>query len=169
MGLEKVDLRHITRHTDKVQTKVWIVDRYGSERVEWLVLGAPQIRFFENKKTWWLSAYMNQGATDFEEDSAYALRLPLIGVTFDGVEYGATRLVAWVDPAGLDEFHVPASSDYDPTKHPDTVMCTKCKKPHPIVPEDFYVPPRDKALFKKVRGQRVIIHIGPVWDEDEDE
>jgi hypothetical protein len=167
-SFELVDLRSITREADRIRTKVVLLDRFSSERTPWLLFGSCQVRFFENKHSWWLSAYMTSGVTDFEHDSAYALRLPLIGMTFDGVEYGSTLLRAWVDPEGTDDFCVPTSSEYDPTKHPDATTCNydRCAEdPHIIVPEGFYVPPFDRQLFERVRGRKVEIRIGPARED----
>lgn len=52
---------------------------------------------------------------------------------------------------------------YDPRKHKDTEKCKdkRCdEKGHFIVPEGFYVPPINLALFEMVRGRRIEITTG---------
>ena len=113
------------------------------------------------------------GVTDFEHDSAWALRLPLIGLTWDGllVHYHTAHLLAWVDPDDLDGFNVPGPG-YDPAKLPGAHKCKdkQCLKNDPtghiIVPEGNYVPPTNPVLYRQVRGKMLEITIGPTPKED---
>jgi hypothetical protein len=141
------------------------------ERVNWLVFGQANLRPSRDRPDgrWRLDARMTGGVTDFEHDSAYALKLPLIGVVFENVDYHASVFTGWVDPnINVDdssEFRVPRQG-YDPTKLPDAHMCKtgECKKnPHIIVPEGFWLPPFDLELYRAVRGKKVEIRISPVY------
>jgi hypothetical protein len=101
-------------------------------------------------------------AVDFEHDRAYALWLPLIGVQVDSVYHGMVDFMGWIHPNSLDDFRVPPAG-YDPVGHPETVTCTQCDEPHPIIPEGFYTPPTNEALYERVRGQKVKICL---WVDD---
>ncbi len=169
---ETTDLRKITRGADRCLSSLTITWDWQT-RIEWLVLGQTQLRYSEGSQKYVLSAYLTEGATDFEHDSAYAFSLPLIGFTFDNsIEYSRVRGNAWVDP-GDDEglFRVPRPG-YNPMKHPDTTMCNSknCNwrdGPHPIIPEGFYAgPPHDRDLYNLVRGKRVTLSIGPLFREE---
>lgn len=170
--LALTDLSGITRNSHKLLTTVTIEDGdMMRDRIEWLRLGQARVRHARDRHDgrWVLEAYLDKGATDFEEDSAYAIRLPLIGATFEGVDYHTTNLLAWVDPnAGgpHPEFHVPTPG-YNPLKHPDTTVCKRCKPHHPIVPTGMYVPPFDPDLYALVAGKKVSIHVGPRHEGDE--
>jgi hypothetical protein len=120
----ETDLRAITRDTDKCRTTVALyLDGYT--RTPWLRFGQAQLSSQSERHTGRsrLEARMTAGVTDFEHDSAYALRLPLIGVQFDGllVRYHTTFLIGWIDPDAEEDFHVPGPG-YDPTKYEIFVM-----------------------------------------------
>jgi len=182
--VQETDLREVTRHSDlcltvvSIQTVSW--DR--NSRVKWLVCGQSRLCPQNDRPDgrWKLEAYLPSGVTDFEHDSAYAFRLPLIGVQFEGVSYGQTTVLAWIDPnedpeLGMSDFHVPRPG-YNPMKLPGATLCkakdhgyTCHKKPHMIVPEKHYVPPTDKDLYEAVKGKRVEILFSPVFPKKEDE
>ncbi len=169
MPVELTDLRSITRDSDTCLTTVYIKMSQEERRVEWLVFGQAQIRIHHRPSSIWLTAYLKDGATDFEHDSAYALRLPLIGLEFEGVRYHTTMLKAWIDPNEEDEdgdFHVPRPG-YNPMELDEAEVCKECEEQHIIVPEDFYVPPFNKELFDLVRGKEVDIRIGQSHAEAE--
>jgi len=160
------DLRSITRRSKLCLTRVF-VDTPSKEHVPWLVLGESRVETQRERHdgSWRLSAFLGGGVTDVEEDSAYALRLPLVGLFFERVSYQSSHLTAWVDPnagpTGFERFHVPRPG-YDPAKLPNAWMCETCKPSHPIVPEGYYVPPFDPELYRIVRGARVEIEVGVV-------
>ena len=127
-----------------------------------------QARLFQTNNSnrppiWVFDSYLSEGATDFEHDSAFALRMGLVGVEFRSVYYGHSEIIAVIDPQGFDDFCVPPVG-YNPMKDPDAVQCedAMCKKhePHIIVPEGNYTPPRSADLFKMVRGRFVEITFG---------
>lgn len=166
------DLTAITRDTDLVKTTVSIQgdqyeEGYGSEMeyepyTSWLTLGATSLRMDLGTKR--LEARMPLGVTDVEHDSAYALILPLVDVSFERVVNGFTCVSAIIAPRALEDFKVPWPG-YDPTQHPEACICTwgACEKnPHIVVPEDFYTPYSDPHLYNHVQGRRVSIRFGPV-------
>lgn len=164
--VETTDLRSITRGSEKVRTTVKLYGDDGWSKDTWLVLGECHIRpvrdHFDGR--WTFSAYLPEGVTDFEHDSAYAIKLPLTGLTFEGVEYGDTTLFAWVAVYESEDFRVP-DPGYNPMQHPEAQRCTSCKKnKHLIVPEGFFVPPANQTIFEKVRGRKIQITIGPNRD-----
>lgn len=173
------DLRAVSRDPKRCVTHVYIqTNPWDRERHEWLIFGAAQLRHQKESSPdgrFRLEGRMTSGVTDFEHDSAFVVRLPLIGVQFDGllIHNHYAFLVGWVDPDGADDFHVPGPG-YDPTKHKDAHRCKmkECVKEDPkshiIVPEGFYVPPFDPELYKLVRGKRVEIRIGPVLPEEDE-
>lgn len=182
--VQETDLRPICRASDRCITVVTLhVD--WEARARWLVLGETQIRQQSDRRDgrWRLEAYMAD-ATDFEHDSAYALRLPLVGLEFTGLDYHRSTFHAWIDPNAVDEFsqdfHVPRPG-YDPRKDPKARTCSGtydgkenfCKwnegRPHPVVPEGFYVPPYDADLYGVVRGKLVEISCGPVRKDGAEE
>jgi hypothetical protein len=151
-------------------------------RIAWLKFGEATLRHPSDRRDgrWNLEARMGLGATDPEHDTAFALRLPLIGVEFEWADHHQFRFHAFVDPS-LDPndehngFHVPLPG-YDPTKHPNAHQCNgkrNCKwgdgEPHVIVPEGFYVPPYLGSLYKLVAGKRVEIILGKAPERDEDD
>jgi hypothetical protein len=169
--VKPTDLRGICRRADTCLTVVTIHMDWQTS-VEWLRFGEAQLRHREHDGTDELKAFLTEGVTDFEHDSAYALSLPLIALRFESLDYHSTRLSAWVHPDDSDAFRVPRPG-YDPMKHPKARICSSrasgsrsprssdalCGKPHVIVPEGHYLPPRDAQLYSLVKGKRVEIRI----------
>lgn len=166
MAIERIDLRSVTRSSDIARTTIGI---YMGARLEgrdafnpWIEMGACEVR--NEGSLCWISSHLNYGVTDFEHDSAYALRLPLIGLQFSSVYNHYTVLKAYIDPNNEDEFHVPGPG-YNPVALENAYECPDCKDKHMIVPEGNYVPPVNKELYEKVRGREIDIRIGPVYDK----
>jgi len=162
------DLRSISRDADKVYTQVFVIpDKYSRHKLLWIWAGQG-IMDPPNKDTgiYSLRAYLGRGATDFEHDSAYALKLDLYGVQLKHVMYHTTILSAFIPPdIELDDFRVPLPG-YDPFVK-DPYICKECpEEEHPIVPEDCYVPKGDATQWKILRGKRVEIHFGYVKKEE---
>jgi hypothetical protein len=158
------DFRSITRRANRLVTTVNLHVHF--EKFPWLIFGQCDFQYHESLKQWLLKAYLPEGVTDPEHDSAYAFRLPLVGLQFSGLWYHQSHFDAWVDPSGADDFRVPKTG-YDPLKLADTQTCTDCDEKHLIVPEGHYVPPFDPDLFKMVGGKRVEIVVGFVEEETE--
>lgn len=95
------DLRGITRDPKRCRTTVMIELKWDT-KIEWLEFGQAQIRSQMDRPDgrWRLEGRITEGVTDFEHDSAYALRLPLIGLQLGSltVHYHTTHFTAWVDP-----------------------------------------------------------------------
>lgn len=167
MKVELTDLTGITRDNKRVRTTVYLHENNYGDKIPWLIFGQAEVR--NEERICWLDARMTEGVSDFEHDSAHALRLPLIGLKFEQVWYHTTYITAWVDPNNPDGFHVPRPG-YNPMKHPDAEVCEAdyCGEPHPIVPQGYYVPPFDKELYEAVKGKKIEIIIGLV-NETKDE
>lgn len=177
--LPEIDLRPICRDSSACAVLVSLVEPFDTGRQQWLHLGRSSLEHHGHERhygRWFLMARMgadgaNRGVpTDPEHDSAYACKLPLIGVSVTSIREHQTTARGFIDPT-LDVndphngFCVPSSSDYDPRKHPDAAECDEksCLEssvedgggPHIIVPEGFYVPKFDRALYEAVRGREV--------------
>ena len=156
--LPTVDLRSICRHSDRCVTTVYVaVDRYRPHEHKWLVLGEGHLdRHMPDRDEHTLRAYLGYGATDFEHDSAYAAQLVVQGVRWHNVSYHCTSFSAFIPPdIEPEHFRVPQPG-YDPFALDKTVECPRCKT-HPMVPENYYVPPGDENAFKLLRGRRIRI------------
>ena len=106
--IKLVDLRHLCRDTSTCVCYVTLLDAQY-RRTLWIKLGQVSLRKFGDRGVpwWWLEAYMTAGVTDPEHDSAYALKLPLVGVTFGDVHYHQQTVKAIIAPHKEREFHVP--------------------------------------------------------------
>jgi len=89
INIVDTDLRDITRDSSHICTEIWLDGSYEKDNLRWLVLGDCHIRRIRDT-SWLLSVYLLD-VTDPEHDTVYALRLPLIGVTF---------LMGWRKEAG---------------------------------------------------------------------
>lgn len=178
------DLRGICRERDRCVARVDFMDDYGHKRVPWIITGQAQFRAESESGRrpgeYRFEAYLDN-ATDFEHDSAYAIRLPLVGVQFVSGYYHTMTFVALVDPSPVgqefgNDFGVPRAG-YDPRKHPDAQTCRdkrcheedeggKVRKSHIIVPQGFYVPPYDRELHEFARARRVEVTFGPARKDD---
>lgn len=171
-----MDFRPLSRNADKILTTVILYTDH--ERSEWIKLGEISLRERGNNFNgiWSLGAYLSN-ATDFEHDSAHLMKIELVGVTFTAVEYGQTRFEGFIRGDAEDDFRV-GGPDYNPLTLKGAHICKgtrkdRCKwadgKPHPIVPEGFYVPPANVELFNIVRGRRIEVITGPVKSKEEEE
>lgn len=154
----ELDLRAITRDADKAETTVSFFDEIHAE-VPWIRLGAAALhqRRSRGGLLWELTAYLADGVTDPDEHSAYALWLPLIGVTFEGVHYHMTTVYGVV---GHDTaFRVPPPG-YDPKKIVGAEMCADCDPPHLILPEGYGAPPYDARVHARAAGRVVVVRFG---------
>ena len=152
------DLRRIMRTGSNTHVKINL--GYPADQfIPWLILGRVSVS--KIRSNWWLEGALRDGATDFEHDASYAVRLPLIGLQIDGVWGGTTQIGAWVDPNCGEDFRV-ATAGYNPMLH--ATVCRRCKKArgqgHRIVPEGMALPPFDPVLYRLVHGRQVEIYIG---------
>lgn len=171
----ETDLREITRNPELCLTEVWIQTSWDTQsRIKWLICGQSKLIPQRDHRDgrWRLEAYLPDGVTDFEHDSGYAFKLPLIGVEFEMVDYHQATFHGWVDPNDQDDFRVPRPG-YNPMKHPQAKKCKPseyCPGGHMIVPEGFWAgPPTDIELWKAVQGKKVQIYISPVYPPEENE
>lgn len=174
--VQLTDLRGITRNSKFCKTVIWVItDPWDRSRVEWILCGesrlCPQKDSSRSDGRWRLEAYLTAGVTDFEHDSAYAFKLPLIGVQFDGVSYGRITVQAWIDPnEDPEDVGIPLPG-YNPMNLPEAFTCKEksCGKPHRIIPEGYYGgPPADPKLYEALRGKKVEILFSPVFPEEDE-
>lgn len=174
----ELDLRKISRYSDKVSTLVelhW--DWNSANNVRWIRCGAVHFRRSEDRTRPFVDfgARLQVGVTDFEHDSGYAFQFRLAGCEFRFMDSGRSWFDGFIDASDTDEigaedFRVPQESNYNPMKHPNAYKCTECKgvdKGHIIVPEGLYLPPKNIDLYRKVRGKRVTIITGPNLKNDD--
>jgi hypothetical protein len=173
--VQETDLREITRYPELCLTEVYVqLTRDRQSRVKWLICGQSKLIPQHDRRDgrWRLEAYLPEGVTDFEHDSGYAFKLPLIGIEFEMVDYHQATFHGWVDPSNdHEDFRVPRPG-YNPMKHPKAVTCKPskyCEGNHVIVPEGFWAgPPSDVELWNVVKGKKVEILISPVYPKEED-
>jgi len=172
--LKMTDLREISRGSRRCRTKVYLTDGFGRDRQSlWLDFGEAELlkRGSGNQPaSWCLSSYLAEGATDREEDSAFALSFDVIALELSMVRGHRVVFGAIVDPTQGGSFRVPRPG-YNPLLHPDTITCqdVACLEhscgAHPIVPNGFYQPPHDPELFEAVRCRPIEIHLITLGDD----
>jgi hypothetical protein len=158
--MDVLDLRSVTRDSDKTECRILLQDHPRHPASPWIILGQVLIRLDRHLPL--LMARAKAGVTDFEHDSAYVLRIPLIGVKLLEVDH-EVELEAYIHPGkeGRDDFLVPVDG-YDPEKLEGATICEECEEKHVIVPEGYYAgPPFNQDLHEELRGRRIIIRIGP--------
>ncbi len=160
VNMERIDLRSIS-DCREIETAIDVF-RVGTRGWSpWITLGYTRFSLIDNVVQGYglLDGYMANDATDSEEDPARVLRLPLATLPTGSYFYGAAEVTAMVvsDPSN---FRVPPNG-YNPLAHPETVVCRACKPRHPIVPEGFYLPPFDEAIYNAARGRIVRISFSP--------
>lgn len=168
--VEPVDLRKICFGSAYVTATVRM-----DQQFDWLVLGQIALLRSDTRNTWTLSARL-PNATDFDHSSVYALKLDLVGVELDMIAYGQTIVRGWIRADDAEKFRVPISSAYDPRiadissgrvrKLCSLPECNAVNKQHFIIPDEYYVPKHDAALYERVRGCRVEIRVMSVVKED---
>ncbi len=165
-----LDLQVITRNPEEHPARVYLEVHY--ERVTWIQCGEVSLRRWgKDNLEWYLEARVRDGVTDLEHDSAYAFRLPLVGVQLGelGVHHHITHLIGWISGTREEDFHIPPP-EYDPTKIKGAQRCKNGQclkegpKSHIIVPDGYWMPPVNKELFNILRGHKVEITIGSLWD-----
>jgi hypothetical protein len=155
--VQRTDLRPYMRDADTCVCLVSISEHPKQDGFLWLVLGQVSLRPTGSGHD--LKGYLGRGATDFEEDSAYAISLPLIGVSMTSLDYHTTEIQAWIDPSrGRSlgpNFHVPRAGYNFWEEGVDRI----CKEGHPIMKR--FTPEFDVDLWNAVRARRVTILVGP--------
>jgi len=160
-GIVETDLTSITRSADKVKTVVYLCDEFGHRELKWLVFGECCLlpaRENQRPTRWLLQAYLGHGATDWEHDSAYALRVPLTALDMQMVMGSNVMLGAVIDGRNPDDFRVPPP-DYNPIAAGEVCDSDSCERKHIIVPEGCYLPAPNLKLLPEVMGRQVEISI----------
>lgn len=173
------DLRSITRESDTCLTIVSF-QRYARGGMEaeygdgyWLLFGQAQLRRSESDDVVELGARMGMGATDFEHDSSWVVKLPLIGFAYDSLHYHILEAHGWVQPctplsARDQDLRVPLpGQDYYKDAFETDCKLAQCRQgedgkfksvSHPITK---YIPEYNISLHRRVSGRRVSIQVGP--------
>lgn len=112
----------------------------------------------------WTLEIKRHGATDFDHDTAIALRLGLVGVSFHMAHGGRLWLDGFVagDDPGM--FRVPEPG-WNQLENAVKCMHENCRSKgmqHLVVEEGRYIPPPNPKLFERLRGLRVEIVTGAV-------
>mgnify|MGYP001560155714 CR=1 FL=1 len=166
-----LDLRNCTRGCVTTRTEISI-SMTGDNRSfsPWILLGRVLIRPDGERGSGKhvVAGRLNGGATDFEHSSAFAFRIPVIGLSCpDYVDDSVVEFNAWVSPVfepRWTELRVP-SGHYDPFDLPGASICSECDPKHLVVPEGYYAgPPHNSALAEIVAGKRIKIQIG--WNTE---
>jgi hypothetical protein len=161
--VQLTDLTAISRDADRCVTVVTLYqESLRQSPVQWLRYGRGNLYPMNNHHRpglWVLAARLGRGATDPEHDSAFAFKLPLVGVEIERVEEGNVWAYGFVDAYDGEEFHVPRPG-YDPFKRATICRHMACGNKHPIVPEGCYVPKHDAVLYEAVKGRLVEIRMG---------
>jgi hypothetical protein len=176
-----LDLKSVTRDSDLVVTdiKIYTGDySKGSGFQDWISCGSVDLRAPTGPSPWMLNARAKEGITDFEHDSAYIFRIPVVGVELSFISNGYTYLKGYIG-GDVDDLRVPMETGYDPLKLKGTKTCKSCKKPHPIVEEGFWAGPKcTHKDWLALVSRRIEICFGPApvrrvsgtrRDEDDDE
>ena len=167
-GPTAVDLTNCTR-SRWTRTEIEIWNPVSARWQLWLTFGEVTIRK-ENETHGFpgsVQARLSDGATDFEEDSAWAFRIPISGIRYaqDDCDYSCVTVYATVpidvaDANTRDGLRVPLGP-YVPGELKGARMCEVCEVPHVIVPEGHYAgPPADLKLSRMVAGRRIKITLG---------
>jgi hypothetical protein len=110
----------------------------------------------------WTLEVRRRGATDFEHDTAVALRMGLAGVAFRMASGGRLWLDAVIAGDDPSLFRVP-EPEWDQLKGAIKCLHANCRTKdarHLVVEEGRYIPPHNEALFERLRGLRVEIVTG---------
>lgn len=153
--IEEIDLTKVTR--PGMVTSIIVGPRW--ERKKWITCGLVNIS--KSGESVELAARAGYGITDFEHDSAYIFRIPLLYVNFEFIDSGRMYFNGMIGGDDPKDLRVPDSGAYDPYKLEGATRCTHCKgeeKGHLIVPEGYWSgPPANPAAWKALFGQRIEI------------
>ena len=153
-----LDLRGLTKPASLTIVKLFPSSWNETQAFDWILAGEVNLNL--NRRDASLDCRLDR-CRDREHSAAFAFDLPLIGVTVKGVGRGIVTFEAWVDPNHEHAFYVP-SPGWDPRKDAKPCPDRGCEEePHFIT--DF-LPPPNPELYQKVKGKKVEISIGPVFD-----
>lgn len=147
------DLRPIT-DSEKVETVINVIHEFKT--YPWLRAGRINLRSLDNHSfpgVWQLGAYYNN-VTDQEHDAAWAFRFEVIGVELESVNYGQSRIRAWLRPDGAEEFRL------QPGYKVRTWPCTSCRGKSKHLMGNGYVPDQNPVLFREIQPMRLEIYTG---------
>lgn len=159
---EKLDLTGICDSPDKSLCRVYVYEDLGTKH-EWLLLGRVGLNQIGSRNDRWaLNAYLRDGATDGEHDSAKAVSIELVGVRYEFTSSHWSYFSGYVVSRDPDSFRVPHAA-YDPFLGATKCKTCKGKEAHVFVP---YLPDKDAETYRLFEGRQVSIEIGVPWDDD---
>lgn len=150
-SLPYLDLRSIS-DCRKVETLIEI--RHPRLWRPWIRLGRVAVGV-DRAGVLVLEGFIGRKATDWEEDPPLVLRLPLELLQQEA--FDCFPSVSAVILSMPEYFRVPPPK-YDPFADPRTRACRECPRRHPIVPDEFGLPPENKAAYIAARGR--VIRLG---------
>lgn len=162
--LPLVDLCAVTRDSETVRTCIEV--RIRHEYFQWLRFGSlSQV----GDQLTRVGAYLKEGMTDEEHDSAYALSFDVSPIVLTSIRSGVVTLKAWVAGAAEDSesLHVPFESVLSVDEIEGVTCDADCGEQHIIVSR--YSPSADVELWKKLRGRELRITIAPMSRRTEEE
>lgn len=155
-GLPLVDLRKVTRDSDRSFTRVSVVGL--GQSYLWLQAGAL-CRLEMGSRYQWLGCRYVRHVRDEEGDAAYAFRFDVIGAKVEDISDGAVRVSAWMGA----EY----SSRYNfcvPSAMPDLKAFPRLAGGDRKAP---FTSEADVKLWKMLRGCKLEIDFGPVLGGEE--
>lgn len=158
--LPEVDLRAVTRDAHLVTT--YIAVKFGGMYVPWLEFGS--LSTMGDGKTF-IGARFGSGVTDFEHDSAYALRVDVIDVQLVSIQDGCVDLRAWVAAEDADGLNVPSKSILS-LEELGVEPCSECEGDEKHLIINTFTRKADVELWKRLRGRELRISIVPKRPEE---
>lgn len=166
MKIPQLDLRPLTRSSDRVSCIVLIKNDAG-RTIPWIRMGEVSLRHHEYDNFHMLASRYTDGVTDFEHDSAWAIQLPIIGLTAPvSFDYSVMRFSGIIPPARsfARYFHVPKEA-VSPSKIEGAQLCDRCGMKHWIVPR--FVPEPNIQLNKMMEGEKIEFIISYIGSDEE--
>lgn len=171
MNIEHLDLRHLTRGSDKIVTTIHVHNTETNSPMKWITCGEIIVQMPESSSRnpgATIKAFLPSGAVDTEHDSGYAFTFKALALKFDRIHYGRTYLSGYIDipRSSFDEFHIPAV-DYNPYTGEECDGGKYCRhgKPHKFAK---YIPPNNKIAWRQLMGQTIEISTGAIYNDNEE-
>jgi len=156
-NLKALNLSSISRGSDVLRTSIRFEDYdiRGILSGPWLEFGECWIQ--NGGSICQVSSPIRDDITDFAHDTAWVVRIDLVGFQYIYTRRHVTYFRAYLTPDPKDILiHSP---DFIPEKVEGAIRCSNCQDNHLILPEDYYVPPVYE-LAHVVAGKQVSIVMG---------
>jgi hypothetical protein len=157
-----VNLCAVTRDAHLVTTHISV--KCNGEYFRWLEFGS--LTTMGDRKSFIGARY--EGVTDFEHDSAYAVRIEVIDVQLVNIYGGCIELKTWVSAEDERGVSVPRKSILSF----DELGAVPCEDEHCVGEESHLIvesfsPANDVELWKRLRGRELRIEIVPKRTDSE--